>query len=179
VATIAVSNSPYINPYFLAYDSNKSETFVTTTNTNPETGSHTVAVISDISNTVVTSITVGFNPNGIAYDFLRGLLFVANYADNTASVISDSNNSVIANVTVETNPVWVAYDSGKGEIFVSNSGDNTVSVISDSTNASITPTSSIPEFSIPMIILALTLFSGISVIIIHKRKQQLARITAN
>jgi YVTN family beta-propeller protein len=73
-------------------------------------------------------------PKGIAYDFAKGEIFVANNWDSTVSVISEKDYSVVATVTVGVNPIGVAYDPILGEIFVTNQGSGTVSVISDSTN---------------------------------------------
>jgi YVTN family beta-propeller protein len=123
-ATIAVGTAPY----GIAYDSGKSEIFVT------NLGADSVSVISDSTNAVVANVTVGSYPDSVAYDAGTGEVFVANQYSDTVSVISDSTNTVVATVNVGTEPVWLCYDSGKGEIFVTNQGSNTVSVISDSTN---------------------------------------------
>ena len=72
----------------------------------------------------------------LAYDPVKGEVFVANVDSNDTSVISDSSNEVVANVTVGSYPTGVAYDSAKEEIFVANvnQGNGTVSVISDTSN---------------------------------------------
>ena len=80
------------------------------------------------SGTAVNStIKVGTNPDGVAYDSGKGEIFVINAGSNNVSVISDSTDTVVANVTVKANPSCVAYDFGMGEIFVTN-GSDTVSV---------------------------------------------------
>lgn len=84
---------------------------------------------------VISTITVGTTPTGVAYDPVKGEVFVCNSGYNTVSVISDSTNAVVATTTVGISPTGAAYDSSKGEIFVSNHGSNSVSVISDSNNA--------------------------------------------
>jgi YVTN family beta-propeller protein len=83
---------------------------------------------------VTSTITVGPNPWGVAYDSGKGETFVVNSGNNSVSVISDSNNAVLATITVRNQPYRVIYDSGRGEIFVTNYAANSVSVISDSTN---------------------------------------------
>jgi DNA-binding beta-propeller fold protein YncE len=117
-----------------------------------------VLVVSDVTNTVVATIPVGADPNGIAYDSAKGEMFVtnagtnpgdisaANFNTGNVSVISDATNSVVATVTVGPFPVsaGIAYDSAKNEVFVtyqgktatSSSPANTggVSVISDADN---------------------------------------------
>src|SRR5271157_474160 len=92
------------------------------------------AFVPSLAHALPTTITVGAQPSGIAYDPAKGELFVANYGSNTVSVISDSTNSVVANVSVRS-PVGVVYDPAKGEIFVINLFGSAVSVISDSDNS--------------------------------------------
>jgi DNA-binding beta-propeller fold protein YncE len=50
-----------------------------------------VSVISDVTNAVVATITVGSGPLGVAYDGGKGEIFVANSGSNTVSVISDGS----------------------------------------------------------------------------------------
>jgi YVTN family beta-propeller protein len=123
-ATIPVGKAPA----GLAYDSVKSEVFVTNGQEN------TTMVISDSTNTVVATIPVGGYPYGVAYDPAKGEVFVANLWDNNVMVISDITNAVVATIPVGQSPYNIAYDSAKGELFVTNSYDGTVSVISDTTN---------------------------------------------
>ena len=63
-----------------------------------------VSVISDSTNAVVATVTVGINPESVAYDSGKGEIFVANDGSNTVSVISDSTNAVVATVTVGNRP---------------------------------------------------------------------------
>ena len=83
--------------------------------------------------TTIATIPVGKAPFGIAYDSVRGEMFVVNNGANTVSVISDTTNTVVATITVGKYPFLIAYDSGKGEMFVTNWIDGTVSVINDAT----------------------------------------------
>jgi YVTN family beta-propeller protein len=86
---------------------------------------------------VITSpISVGNEPEGLAYDPAKGEIFVANGFSSSVSVISDSNNSVVATINLATSPGPIVYDSGKGEIFVGGGANsNLVSVISDSNDS--------------------------------------------
>jgi YVTN family beta-propeller protein len=86
---------------------------------------------------VITSpISVGNEPEGLAYDPAKDEIFVANGFSSTVSVISDSNNSVVATINLATSPGPIVYDSGKGEIFVGGGANsNLVSVISDSNDS--------------------------------------------
>jgi YVTN family beta-propeller protein len=98
---------------------------------------NTVSVINGKTNQVIGSpITVGMNPNGIAFDSANGNLYVDNSVrvQSTVSVISGSSNTVIATIPVGKNPEGVAFDSANGNIYVANTDDNTVSVISGSSS---------------------------------------------
>jgi YVTN family beta-propeller protein len=119
------------------YDSGKGEIFVTSSNTN--SGVFAVSVISDSTNAVVATITVGV-PGSMAYDSGKGEVFVS--TQSGIDVISDDTNIVVATISVAAN--CMVYDSAKGEIFAFAYTGNTpgygsastaVSVISDSTNA--------------------------------------------
>jgi YVTN family beta-propeller protein len=77
---------------------------------------------------------VGADPAAVAYDSVKGELFVANSNSGNVSVISDLSNTVVATVAVGAFPEGVAYDSGKGEIFVADEGSDKLTVISDSSN---------------------------------------------
>jgi len=91
----------------------------------------------------VGTVTVGGQPNCLAYDSGKGEIFVQNHSDGTISIISDSGNSVVATFPVGNYPQGMAYDSGKGEIFESDlddvgeveGGAPVVRVISDSNNS--------------------------------------------
>ena len=141
-ATISISASGPI-----AYDSGRGEIwvayyvpFVT------ELGMHvsksnSVAVISDVDNSVVKTVTVGDGPDGIVYDSGKNEIFVANSGSITVSVISDITNAVVATVDLR-DPNYdgnqglsgLVYDSGKGEVFVVDYFTGNISVISDITN---------------------------------------------
>ena len=154
IATVPLNNFP--SPY-AAYDYGKGEIFVS----NPF--DDTISVISDSNYTVVATIPVGNAPVGLAYDSSTGTIFVANSADNTVSVISDSTNTVLGTVPVGNRPVQLVHDSGKGEIFIRNS--DSISVLSVSSlpfvsplpTTSMSPTPTVPEFSVQVLILVIAL----------------------
>jgi YVTN family beta-propeller protein len=132
VASIPVGNTFSVSSVEMAYDSGKGEVFVANKN---NTNGNTVSVISDKTNAVVATDTVGQNPSGLAYDSGKGEVFVLNANSNDLSVISDTTNAVVATIPVGSGPNDVTYDSGKGEVFVPNWNSGTVSVVSDTTNS--------------------------------------------
>lgn len=138
VATISLPSSS-LSPIDLVYDSGKGEIFVV--NNPGELGmftSSTVTVISDTNNSVITTISLGFNRVvGIAYNSAKGEIMVASQnPGGPVSIISDTSNGIISTVLVGGHPQGIVYDFGVGETFVSTEGDTTswVAVISDNTN---------------------------------------------
>jgi YVTN family beta-propeller protein len=164
VANVTVQNVPL----GLAYDFGKGEIFAASVPTpelnqliNPEVG---VYVISDQTDSVVTSVPMPTGTVRLAYDSEQGEIFVTYAGDsNIVSVISDRSNSVVANVTVaNTQLQGLCYDSAKSEIFVTNPSNATVTVISDSSvpAANATPTTvpsspSVPELSFQVLLIAM------------------------
>ena len=70
-----------------------------------------------------TTISVGTEATGVAYNPTNGGVYVVQPVGGSISVISDSNSSVVTQVTGLTNsPQSIAYDSGKGEMYVCESG---------------------------------------------------------
>jgi len=112
-------------------------------NSNPGANSDilpgTVSVISDETNTVVSTITVDPLPGKMVYDSGKGeIFFIA--GGSSISVISDTNNTVVADLTPPIGPVDLAYDSAKGAIFICgyyfgfDADNRTICVLSDDTN---------------------------------------------
>ncbi len=87
-----------------------------------------------LADSVTSTVTVGTNPEGVAFDSTNGYIYVANSGSGTVSVIDGSTNAVVANVTVGTSPDKIAFDSTNGHLYVANFGSGTVSVIDGSTN---------------------------------------------
>jgi YVTN family beta-propeller protein len=89
-------------------------------------------VINGATNTVIATIPVGSNPEGVAYDPSNGYIYVADCGSDTVSVIDGT--TVIANIHVGPGPWGIAYDPSNGYIYVADSGSDTVSVINGANN---------------------------------------------
>jgi YVTN family beta-propeller protein len=88
----------------------------------------------------VSTIAVGSNPDGLAFDPFAysnrttGAVFVSARSTDSIAVISDTSNSIVGNFSVPLSPVGIAYDSSKDELFVAGDNPSRVSVISPSTH---------------------------------------------
>jgi YVTN family beta-propeller protein len=129
IATITVGFSPYAT----AFDSARSELFVTSWQYTND-----VAVVSTTSDRLITYINVGSSTVDAVYDSGRGEIFIG--SEFGVSVINDTNNSVVATIPVGVSDEGLAYDPAQGEVFAVGGFGNGVSVINDTSNT-ITATS--------------------------------------
>jgi len=97
-----------------------------------------------------TTVNVGSNPNGVAFDSANGYIYVVNSASTSApgtvSVINGATNKWVTDVTVGLLPEGAAFDSGNGYVYVTNNAAGTVSVIS---GTAVVATISLPSPSSP------------------------------
>ncbi len=137
-ATINLGSNYQDTPTALAYDPSSGEVFVANE-------SHNLSVISDMTNTVVKTIELGFQvyPVGMVYDSSKGELFVASQNGPSLTVVSTRSNSVVGTIDLGGYATGgMAYDANSGEILVnvfignfpSNLEDNSTVFISDSTD---------------------------------------------
>lgn len=118
-----------VGPAAVAYDSNQGEIFVASAE------SPTVTVLAAESLTVVATIAIQSDSEGLVYDSGTGQIFVSDTGTKNVSVISPVTNSVVATVPVGSDPWGMAYDGSSHQVFVANKGGNTVSVIWDSNDS--------------------------------------------
>jgi YVTN family beta-propeller protein len=86
------------------------------------------------TNKVISKISVGGGPFGVAYDKANGYIYVANAASNTTSIIDGRTSSVVATVKMGTFPYKVVVDPSDQYIYVTNWGSNSISRIDPTTN---------------------------------------------
>ena len=74
------------------------------------------------ADSVISTIPVGNNPVGVAYDSGDGRVYVTNYdSPGTVSVIDTKTNTVEpTTIGVKTFPYGVAYDPDDGRVYVDN-----------------------------------------------------------
>jgi YVTN family beta-propeller protein len=82
---------------------------------------------------VITTITVGSNPDGVAVNDADDTVYVTNFGSGDVSVINGRTGTVAGTITVGSGPIGVAVDQGDDTVYVANFSDDTVSVINGRT----------------------------------------------
>ncbi|SEG05365.1 CARDB domain-containing protein [Paenibacillus sp. UNC499MF] len=97
-------------------------------------GSNTVSVIDQTTNTVTATIPGFSNPQQLDATPDGQFVYVANLAASTVSVIGTATNTIVATIPVGGGPQGVSVNPSGTRVYVTNSVDNTVSVIDVATN---------------------------------------------
>lgn len=95
---------------------------------------NTVAVIDTVTDTVITTITVGTSPGGIAFTPDGTTAYVTNQRDDTISVIDTATSTVIHTIAVGDRPILVEFTPDGTRAYVTNAFGDTVSVIDKESN---------------------------------------------
>jgi YVTN family beta-propeller protein len=90
-----------------------------------------VFVIDTNSNTVVTKIKVGNNPDGVTVNPSTNKIYVANSGDGSVSVIDGDTNTVSDTISVGTHMFAIAVNPVSGVIYTANDSPGILYVISD------------------------------------------------
>jgi YVTN family beta-propeller protein len=108
------------------------------------TGENKVSVINSDTNTVVTNISVGTYPTGVAYNSANDKIYVANRDSNSISVINGITNTILKTINVPPLPLSLAVNPNTNTIYVvhtqpktpeaNNTTPNTISVIDGDSN---------------------------------------------
>ncbi len=110
----------------------------------PNFDSNNISVINSKTNSVITTIPVGGNPEGVAVSPDGNFVYVTNSAFFTSdrggvTVINTNNNSVITTIPVGRNPVGICISPDGSRVYVTNNSSfspdaGTVSIINTTTN---------------------------------------------
>jgi YVTN family beta-propeller protein len=95
---------------------------------------NTVSVIDTATHAVIATVTVGFEPTGIAVTPDGAFVYVVNGSAHTVSVISAATNTVVATVPVGTFPIGIAITPNGAFAYVTNQFASNVSIIDTATN---------------------------------------------
>src|SRR5437867_885066 len=133
--TGTVPLGPY-SPFGLAFDSSNHNIYVTNYASGGQSQSNT-SIINGTTNKIVTNVTVGFGPTGIAYDLQNGNMYVACSRSNTVSTRHDATNTSNLFLSSQDFPMGVAYDPANHLIYVADQGSYTATPVQDSTLSSL------------------------------------------
>jgi gliding motility-associated-like protein len=98
------------------------------------THSNSVSVINTATNTLVATVPVGSQPQGVAVSPDNGYVYIANSTANTVSVINTATNTVTATIPVGQSPQAVSVSYDGSQVYVCNIFDGSVSVIASASN---------------------------------------------
>ena len=88
-----------------------------------------VVTIDTTTDLTGTTISVGDNPQYMAFDANTDTLYVSNTVDDTITSIDVNTNTVIQTISVGDFPRDIEYDSVNGRIWVVNYNADTISVL--------------------------------------------------
>lgn len=92
-----------------------------------------VSIIDTATNKIVTNVSVGINPYGVAVTSDGTKVYVTDDCSNNVSVINITTYS-ITNVSVGYGPIGVAITPDGSRVYIANDGYNNVSVINTAIN---------------------------------------------
>jgi YVTN family beta-propeller protein len=139
-----VTTFPLVKGTWLAFTPNGAFAYITISPSSTSQGS--IEVLAVPSNTVVTTMSVGIDPVGVAITPDGHYAYVSNNGSNSVSVIDTASNTVITTVPVGHGPYPVSITSDGANVYVGNLTDSTLSVIQVATNTVI---ATIPVGSAP------------------------------
>lgn len=84
---------------------------------------------------LIATIPVGTDPQGVAVNPLTNRIYVANHGSNDVSVIDGATNTVVATVPVGVEPQAIGVNPSTNLVYVTNQGGDSVSVIDGASNA--------------------------------------------
>ncbi|HEY2913186.1 MAG TPA: beta-propeller fold lactonase family protein, partial [Candidatus Angelobacter sp.] len=92
-------------------------------------GSNSVTVIDLRALSILTTVSVGRSPTGLAVNPRKNEIYVANTESNNISVIDAETNKVVSTIGVHRAPFFVDVSSDGKRAYVANSGSANLSVI--------------------------------------------------
>jgi gliding motility-associated-like protein len=101
---------------------------------NADANSNTVSVFSIPGYSLITTITVGYDPGGICISPDGTRLYVSCGFTNVVSVINTATNTVITNIPIGTTASAIAISPDGSRVYTTNSGSVNISVINTATN---------------------------------------------
>lgn len=97
-------------------------------------GSNLLSVVDTGNTNLVSNVSVGSAPQGVAVDAANSRAYVANNGNNSVSVLDIAGNTQVTTVSVGAGPWGVALNQTARRLYVANSFSATVSVIDTGNN---------------------------------------------
>jgi YVTN family beta-propeller protein len=91
-------------------------------------GSNTVSVLSSSTDQNITTLSVGSDPDALAYDPYNECLYIANYNSSNVSVM-DNAFAIAYNITVGQGPDAIVYDPDVQTVFIASFDSGTISEV--------------------------------------------------
>jgi YVTN family beta-propeller protein len=144
IANVSAGDSPQNS----TFDYYNGEVFVTNGGSGGPYTQSNITVIDGRTQSPVSSIPVGLNALGIAFDSQNGYVYVANYWSDNVTVINGLTDTAIATVGTGsmTNPDGVAFDTDNGCIYVADSSSNNVTVVDGTIAGTSIPVGTDPQW---------------------------------
>jgi gliding motility-associated-like protein len=102
----------------------------------PNRNSATTSVINISSNTVIATLPMGIQPQGVAVSEVRGRAYIANNGSNSITVINTCDQSIVATINGLVGiPAGIAVSPDGQRLYVPNFATNLLQVIDLNTNA--------------------------------------------
>ena len=125
----SITSGLYAEPAGVAFSPSGTYAYVTNCNsTCGGSGPDNVVIINTASNTVVNTITAGFNsPAGVAFSPSGTFAYVTNYNSNNVVIINTASNTVVNSITSGFyNPIAVAVSPSGSYAYVTNYNSNAI-----------------------------------------------------
>jgi YVTN family beta-propeller protein len=104
----------------------------------PTAISSKVAILSGATGQFLANVTVGFDPDAIAFDSSNGTAYVANGGTNNVTVINGTTLHSVPGFGVGDYPVGEAFDPVNHELLVTDQLSGNIAVVNTSTGAELT-----------------------------------------
>ncbi|MDF2432967.1 MAG: hypothetical protein JWP44_2598 [Mucilaginibacter sp.] len=95
---------------------------------------NSVSVVNTATNSIISKITVGTNPFGVAVSPDGSLVYITNQGGGSVSVVSATADALITTIPVGDYPSGIVVSPDGKTVYVANGGSNTLSVINTATN---------------------------------------------
>jgi YVTN family beta-propeller protein len=91
-----------------------------------------VMVIDGATNSVLATVSAGYNPHALCYNSQNNKVYCANEASDNVTVIGGATNQVLQTIGVGRRPRDFTWNPVQNRVYVANYGGSSISVLRDS-----------------------------------------------